>query len=96
MSPMSLFLNSAPSQTSTIYKATIWDNYFPISLLSSLSKILEKMVSIQLVKHLDCNNLLYENQLGFQRAKSTEHNLLKAVNYKGDSINNNKFCWGVV
>jgi hypothetical protein len=56
-------------------------NYQPISLLSSLSKILEKMVSIQLVNHLDRNNLLYENQFGFQRGKSTEPNLLKVVNY---------------
>jgi hypothetical protein len=51
------------------------DNYRPISLLSSLLKILEKMVRIQLVNHLDHNKLLYENQFGFQRGKSTEHNL---------------------
>ncbi len=59
----------------------ICDNYRPILLLSFLSKILEKMVSIQLVNHLDRNNLLYENQFGFQRGKSTEHYLLKVVNY---------------
>ena len=71
------------------------DNYRPISLLSSLSKILEKMVSIQLVNHLDRNKLLYDNQFGFQRGKSTEHNLIKAVNYIGESINSGKFCIGV-
>jgi hypothetical protein len=71
------------------------DNYRPISLLSSLSKILEKMVSIQLVNHLDQNKLLYDNQFGFQRGKSTEHNLIKAVNYIGESINSGKFCIGV-
>ncbi len=43
------------------------DNYRPISLLSSLSKILEKLVSIQLVNHLELNNLLYEHQYGFQK-----------------------------
>jgi hypothetical protein len=73
----------------------VCDNYRPISLLSSLSKILEKMVSIQLVNHLDRNKLLYENQFGFQRGKSTEHNLLKVVNYIGNSINSGKFCIGV-
>jgi hypothetical protein len=71
------------------------DNYRPISLLSSLSKILEKMVSIQLVNHLDRNNLLYVNQFGFQKGKSTEHNLIKAVNYIGELINSGKFCIGV-
>jgi retron-type reverse transcriptase len=47
------------------------------------------------VNHLDCNKLLYDNQFGFQRGKSTEHNLIKAVNYIGDSINSGKFCIGV-
>jgi hypothetical protein len=57
------------------------DNYRPISLLSSLSKVLEKMVCVQLVNHLNRNKLLYDNQFGFQRGKSTEHNLVKVVNY---------------
>ena len=52
------------------------DNYRPISLLSSISKILEKFVANQLVNHLEYNKLLYEHQYGFQRGKSTVHNLL--------------------
>ena len=47
------------------------DNYRPISLLSSISKILEKFVANQLVNHLEYNKLLYEHQYGFQRKKST-------------------------
>jgi hypothetical protein len=53
------------------------------------------MISIQLVNHLDRNNLLYKNQFGFQRGKSTEHNLLKVVNYIGESINNGKYGVGI-
>jgi hypothetical protein len=53
------------------------------------------MVSVQLVNHLDRNNLLYENQFGFQRGKSTEHNLIKVVNYIGESLNNGKYCVGI-
>jgi hypothetical protein len=56
--------------------AELCNNYRPISLLSSLSKILKKMVSIQLINHLDRNKLLYKNQFGFQRGKSTEHTIL--------------------
>ena len=37
------------------------DNYRPISLLSSISKILEKFVSNHLVNHLEYNKLLYEH-----------------------------------
>jgi len=64
-------------------------------LLSQLSKILEKIVSVQLTNHLDRNNILYEHQYGFQRNKSTEHNLIHALNFIGNSLNDNKFCVGV-
>jgi hypothetical protein len=41
--------------------------FFFISRLSSISKILEKLISVQLVNHLELNNLLYKHQYGFQR-----------------------------
>jgi len=69
------------------------DNYRPISLLSTLSKILEKIISIQLVNHLDRNQILYEHQNG--RNKSTEYILIQVVNFIGNSINENKYCLGV-
>jgi hypothetical protein len=53
------------SRTVPIFKSgnpEICDNYRPISLLSSFSKILEKLVSIQLVNHLELNSLLYDHQ----------------------------------
>jgi hypothetical protein len=86
------------SRTVPIFKSgdpTLCDNYRPISLLSSMSKILEKIVSTQLVNHLDRNDILHEHQYGFQRGKSTEHNLIHALNFIGNSINENKYCLGV-
>jgi len=86
------------SRTVPIFKSgdpTSCDNYRPISLLSQLSKILEKIVSIQLTNHLDRNNILYEHQYGFQRNKSTEQNLIHAINFISNSLNENKFCIGV-
>jgi hypothetical protein len=53
------------------------------------------MVCVQLVNHLDRNKLLYENQFRFQRGKSTEHNLIKVVNYIGEAINAGKYCIGI-
>ncbi len=38
------------------------DNYRPISLLSSISKVLEKIVAEKLTNHLLSNNLLYQHQ----------------------------------
>ena len=47
------------------------DNYRPIALLNSISKILEKIVAIRLSNHLDFNKLISDSQFGFQKAKST-------------------------
>ena len=71
------------------------DNYRPISLLSSISKILEKIVADKLVHHLLNNDLLYCNQYGFLPKRSTEHNLLKIVNYVSEALNEGQFCIGV-
>ena len=40
--------------------------------------MLEKIVAIH---HLQINNLLYKHQYGFQKGKSTEHNLSHVVNF---------------
>jgi hypothetical protein len=53
------------SRTVPIFKSgrnDLCDNYRPIALLSTLSKVLEKMVSVKLVNHLDRNKILYEHQ----------------------------------
>jgi hypothetical protein len=71
------------------------DNYRPISLLSSISKILEKIVAEKLVHHLTTNDLLYVHQYGFLPKKSTEHNLLHVVNYISQALNDGKYCIGV-
>ena len=41
-----------------------FDNYQPIGVLPAISKILEKCVHLQLIEHLEKNNLLSQNQLG--------------------------------
>ena len=71
------------------------DNYRPIALQSSISKILEKMVAVKLVNHLDLNKLLYQHQYGFQRNKSTEQNLMQLVNYVSTALNDGKYCIGI-
>ena len=86
------------SRTVPIFKsgrADLCDNYRPIALLSSLSKILEKMVSVQLVNHLDRNKILYKHQYGFQRNKSTEHSIIHALNFISQAMNDNKYTIGV-
>ena len=47
-------------------------NYRPVSVLSVVSKILEKAVYVQLEDYLVNNNLLYEFQSGFRSKFSTD------------------------
>ena len=42
------------------------DNYRPISLLSSISKVFEKVVFNQLSEYFKVNNSLFEGQYGFR------------------------------
>ena len=46
-------------------------NYRPISLLSSLSKLLEKFFTLRLERELEDKGLLSGNQFGFRRGRST-------------------------
>jgi hypothetical protein len=52
------------------------DNLRPISLLSGLSKIYEKVMKVRLISYLDKIEVLSKNQFGFIKNKSTEDALL--------------------
>ena len=61
-------------------------NYRPVSILSIVSKILEKSVHSQLVTYLDHNNILYEFQSGFRSRYSTDTCLIHLFDYlKGNT-----------
>ena len=51
-------------------------NYRPISLLSNVDKVLEKLVHKRMIKFLNRNNIIYNRQFGFRRKHSTVHGLV--------------------
>lgn len=53
------------------------NNYRPISLLPTFSKIFEKLIKTRLIKFLSKTNFFNEKQFGFREGKSTEDALLK-------------------
>ena len=62
-------------------------NYRPISLLSSFSKIYEKLMHSRVLEFLDSNGSLFESQYGFRPGMSCEHALLNAQNNILHSLN---------
>jgi Reverse transcriptase (RNA-dependent DNA polymerase) len=67
------------------------NNYRPISLLCTFSKILEKIVSIRLNNYLNVNKLISPCQFGFRSKHSTVHPMLKLVNSASSALNNKKY-----
>ena len=53
-----------------------YTNYRPISLLPSISKVLEKMVDFQLRNFLNYEDVLYSKQFGFKGLRGCDQALL--------------------
>ena len=51
---------------------TLMDNYRPVSLFTSISKVFEKVVFTQLYEFFDKHNLFFSSQYGFRKKHSTE------------------------
>ena len=80
------------ADTVPLYKSKEWyiiDNYCLISLLITLSKILEKLIHKRVYNHLEENNLIYNSQYGFRPKHSCENAVeeLLSVILKGQENN---------
>ena len=62
-------------------------NYRPISLLSSFSKLFEKIVTRQLIRFLNVNEILYQHQYGFRSGHNTSHPVLHLTNKIYNALN---------
>lgn len=58
---------------------TVPSSYRPISLLSNLGKIFEKIILFRLNSAIEENNLIAESQFGFRKSHSTIHQLKRVT-----------------
>lgn len=65
-------------------------NYRPISILSHISKLLEKCIKSRLMKYLQNNNLISKNQFGFQPRLSTQDAILDVTSKIYESLGTSK------
>lgn len=56
-------------------------NFRPISLLSVVDKILEKLIFEQLSNYLDSNKILFERQFGFKKGSGTEDAIVNVIDF---------------
>ena len=68
------------------------DNYRPISLLCTFSKIFEKIVASRLTDYIDANNILNKFQFGFRKCHSTSHPMVHLMNKISNALNEKKFA----
>ena len=81
-----------------IYKKgdkSICANYRPISILSNISKILERAMYNRIELFLNEFNLIYENQFGFRKKHSTEHALTAIIEQIRANLDNKTFSAAV-
>ena len=70
-------------------------NYRPITLLTSLSKIVEKFIHARLYAHIDTNSILVHEQYGFRAHSSTEQAAFSLINSIWTAMNNNLIVGGI-
>jgi len=70
-------------------------NYRPISLLSNISKIFERIMYNRIESFLNANSILYQHQYGFRKKYSTDHAILSIVEQIKTNLDNKTFSCGV-
>ena len=71
------------------------NNYRPISILSTINKIFEKILYSRLIKYVDKSNILYKYQFGFRKKHSTEHALIELVDQIRLNMGGNQMTCGI-
>ena len=70
-------------------------NYRPISLLSNINKIIEKIMHERLYSFFEQHKCIYELQYGFRAKHSTSHALIDLIEDVRKSIDQNLYAVGV-
>lgn len=71
------------------------ENFRPISLLSTIGKLIEKIIVRELKQHLDKNSILNKKQYGFQEGKSTETALMALQDIIGPEVDKGNHPVGI-
>jgi hypothetical protein len=104
--PLTMFFNRSLSENTFPYSwkiahviplfkkedHSIASNYRPVSLLSCVSKIMERIIFKHVYNYFHCNDLFYRYQAGFLPGHSTVYQLLETYHNIVQSIDDGKMC----
>ena len=68
------------------------NNYRPISLISNISKVIEKLVHERLNSFLEANSIFYEQQFGYCNNHSTNHALIQITEKIHQALDKNEYA----
>lgn len=71
------------------------NNYRPITLLSTLAKVVERILKVRMVKFLGKYEILSKNQFGFREGKSTEDALKALIGKIYNCMDEQQPCLGI-
>ena len=72
-----------------------YNNYRPISLISNIGKLIEKIVHKRLYSFLEKKSLLFEQQYGIRNKLSTNHALIDITNRIQEVCDNGQYACGI-
>ena len=75
--------------------ATFFNNYRPISVLSILSKLFERVYYNRLIHFLNQEKILYDKQFGFRKKHSTELALILVLDQISNALDSGDYVLGV-
>jgi len=73
----------------------LFENYRPISLLQSISKVIEKVVHQQLYDYMSNNELFNNRQYGFRKNHSTEYATMEFVDHTMNEIDKGRIPFSI-
>ena len=81
-----------------LYKANnpdVFDNYRPVSLLCTLSKVLERVMYSRLIEYLETFTILLDNRFGFRKLNSSYMALMQLIDQRIKSLEKGETVIGV-